>query len=374
MELPPWDAAAARGEEVADDSQEEEDLEPRSTTAVEARAAPAPPAPVPAGSSPVAPPPPGTRPTQSQGVRPAGTVSVAHLHCGLGYYRDQTGRCRRARRPSSSNTRKHHHGTRRHRPAPVQGGAKPAAAAPAATPVSEPVKDLPSKESSVKQAAPVTKDTATKTSAPKQDAIVSDSKESVKEATPISGTPAKDPVGESASPVPAASPLAVAAKPAVKEAVKEPVKEALKEVVKEPVSAHKAQPVKQAPAKQAAAVKVPVQDRIASSGHKASSTVSGNVNVKEAVKMQPVQLKAPPKPPLREAPGVKPQRQQPNKPVAAAVKDKEAPKVSHHHGQHKITVIKEDTKPRSPPAPVKVAVKAASPTAVASPATPVKKN
>ena len=102
----------------------DEGLEPRASPSVEARAAPASdatpasdaaptadaaapeqsparvPAPVPAPA-----PAPATRAAQaqaqSQGVRPAGTVSVAHLHCGLGYYRDHNGRCRRSRRPSS---------------------------------------------------------------------------------------------------------------------------------------------------------------------------------------------------------------------------------------------------------------------------------
>lgn len=95
---------AARGQEHADEAGE--DLEPRATTSVEARAAPAPaPAPAPA-ALPLAAPvaagvAPSSRPAQSLGVRPAGGVSVAHLHCGLGYYRDQSGRCRRSRRPPS---------------------------------------------------------------------------------------------------------------------------------------------------------------------------------------------------------------------------------------------------------------------------------
>ncbi|KAK3931090.1 Zinc metalloprotease [Frankliniella fusca] len=381
LEVPPWETAAARGDELAVDGveEEEEDLEPRSTTAVEARAAPAP-AP-PAAGAPAVPP----RPTQSQGVRPAGTVSVAHLHCGLGYYRDQTGRCRRARRPSSSNNRKHHHGTRRNRPTPIAKPTPSTASTPTTAATPEPAKDLATKESDTKTS--IAKDSALKTSPAKGSAVI-DSKESVKEAAPISvASSAKDPVVDSAKPTAGSAPVAAAAKPAVKEAVSEAAKEAVKEPVKEParevakekepVSLHKAQPVKQAPAK-VAAVKVPVQDRIASGGHKAASTAGGNVSVKEAVKLQPVPLKPPPKPPAREAPASasapKPLRQA-SKPTVVPAKDKEAPKVSHHHGQHKITVIKEDTKPRSPvAAPAKAAVKPAPSPPAAAPPSPVKKN
>lgn len=89
-----WDAASGR-EDAGD-----EELEPRATTTAEARAAPTT---VGLGATPAAltlsAPAAASRPSQSQGVRPAGTVSVAHLHCGLGYYRDQSGRCRRSRRP-----------------------------------------------------------------------------------------------------------------------------------------------------------------------------------------------------------------------------------------------------------------------------------
>lgn len=103
IDLPLWDAATRGEDHDVDGHGVDEELEPRATTAVEARAAPVPAAATPAHAAHAvaAGVGPSGRPAQSQGVRPAGTVSVAHLHCGLGYYRDQSGRCRRSRRPPS---------------------------------------------------------------------------------------------------------------------------------------------------------------------------------------------------------------------------------------------------------------------------------
>ncbi|KAJ1530591.1 hypothetical protein ONE63_005473 [Megalurothrips usitatus] len=359
-DMPPWESAAPaapRGEESED---LDDELEPRATTTVEARAAPAAAAaassaPIPAAAA-VSP---SGRPSQSLGVRPAGTVSVAHLHCGMGYYRDQSGRCRRSRRPSPSNTRKHHHhhGTRRHRPTA-------APASPASAP-KDIVKEVPNKDPA-KEAAPgplrdSLKDNKDSTS---KDAATKDSPDPVKEHTKDAAAApasAKEPVRKDSTSLPAVVPaLSVVPGPA-------------KVAVKEPTKAH---PAKQAPVKVVAAkTPVTVQDRIAGSGNKVVSSVKQAAKPHAATGAGPVRevVAKPAAVPVAVQQQLRQPQRQPAKPAAPAqAKDKDqAPKVSHHHGQHKITVIKEDGKPRAPPAGSagpKTVTKAAGPAPPAPPA------